>query len=100
MQRASGVLLLTGQVPLRSVQTTRVNLQSLKHTCYNHCVVTPVHNNNNQQHPTTTGECKEIDCPFKHSLEDVKECNMYKLGFCIYGGHCRYKHTKSPGEAQ
>jgi cleavage and polyadenylation specificity factor subunit 4 len=45
-----------------------------------------------------TGECKEIDCPFKHSLDDVKECNMFKLGFCIYGNHCRYKHTKCPGE--
>ena len=44
-----------------------------------------------------SGACKEIDCPFKHSLEDVKECNMYKLGFCIYGNHCRYKHTKCPG---
>ncbi|WIA41419.1 hypothetical protein OEZ86_005002 [Tetradesmus obliquus] len=44
-----------------------------------------------------TGECKELDCPFKHSLDDVKECNMYKLGFCIYGPNCRYKHTKQPG---
>ncbi len=25
------------------------------------------------------------DCPYKHSLEAIKECNMYKLGFCIYG---------------
>lgn len=46
-----------------------------------------------------TGECKELECPFKHSLDDVKECNMYKLGFCIYGPNCRYKHTKQPGEA-
>jgi predicted NUDIX family NTP pyrophosphohydrolase len=23
---------------------------------------------------------------------------MYKLGFCIYGPNCRYKHTKQPGE--
>eukprot|EP00878_Enallax_costatus_P025366 GHUV01027137.1.p3 GENE.GHUV01027137.1~~GHUV01027137.1.p3 ORF type:complete len:109 (+),score=11.72 GHUV01027137.1:698-1024(+) len=45
-----------------------------------------------------TGECKELECPFKHSLDDVKECNMYKLGFCIYGPNCRYKHTKQPGE--
>jgi hypothetical protein len=44
------------------------------------------------------GECKELECPFKHSLDDVKECNMYKLGFCIYGPNCRYKHTKQPGE--
>ncbi|WIA36816.1 hypothetical protein OEZ86_008071 [Tetradesmus obliquus] len=28
-------------------------------------------------------------CPFKHSLDDMKECNMYKLGFCIYGPNCR-----------
>jgi hypothetical protein len=41
---------------------------------------------------------QELECPFKHSLDDVKECNMYKLGFCIYGNHCRYKHTKCPGE--
>lgn len=27
------------------------------------------------------------DCAFKHTLSDVKECNMYKLGFCIYGEH-------------
>jgi cleavage and polyadenylation specificity factor subunit 4 len=46
-----------------------------------------------------SGECKELECPFKHSLDDVKECNMYKLGFCIYGPNCRYKHTKQPGEA-
>jgi hypothetical protein len=46
------------------------------------------------------GECKELECPFKHSLDDVKECNMYKLGFCIYGPNCRYKHTKQPGEAR
>lgn len=25
------------------------------------------------------------DCPYKHTLEAIKECNMYKLGFCIYG---------------
>lgn len=31
------------------------------------------------------GACKEPDCPYKHSLEEIKECNMYKLGFCIYG---------------
>ena len=33
-------------------------------------------------------ECKEPDCPFKHSLEDVKDCNMFKLGFCIHGRGC------------
>lgn len=43
-------------------------------------------------------ECKEPDCPFKHSLEDVKDCNMFKLGFCIHGKLCRYRHAsvKSP----
>jgi cleavage and polyadenylation specificity factor subunit 4 len=42
-------------------------------------------------------ECKEPDCPFKHSLEDVKDCNMYKLGFCIHGTNCRYRHPRSDG---
>ena len=42
-------------------------------------------------------ECKEPDCPFKHSLEDVKDCNMYKLGFCIHGPNCRYRHAKQDG---
>ena len=32
-----------------------------------------------------TGVCKDVDCPYKHSTEEIKECNMYKLGFCIYG---------------
>ena len=45
-----------------------------------------------------TGVCKELDCPYKHDLEEIKECNMYKLGFCIYGPQCRYKHKKMPGE--
>lgn len=22
---------------------------------------------------------------------------MYKLGFCVYGPQCRYKHTRQPG---
>lgn len=44
-----------------------------------------------------TGRCDDLDCPYKHSLDDVKECNMYKLGLCIYGPTCRYKHTKQPG---
>ena len=43
-------------------------------------------------------ECKEPDCPFKHSLEDVKDCNMYKLGFCIHGPNCRYRHARSDGD--
>ncbi len=44
------------------------------------------------------GVCKEIDCPYKHDLDEIKECNMYKLGFCIFGPQCRYKHKKAPGE--
>ncbi|GLC44617.1 hypothetical protein PLESTF_001657700 [Pleodorina starrii] len=43
------------------------------------------------------GECHEQDCPYKHSMDEIKECNMYKLGFCIYGPVCRYKHIKNPG---
>ncbi|KAL4422501.1 hypothetical protein ABPG75_008698 [Micractinium tetrahymenae] len=43
------------------------------------------------------GVCKEPDCPYKHSLEAIKECNMYKLGFCIYGPACRFKHTRQQG---
>ncbi|CEF97846.1 Zinc finger, CCCH-type [Ostreococcus tauri] len=43
------------------------------------------------------GECKEPDCPYKHSLEDVKDCNMFKLGFCIHGNLCRFRHVKLPG---
>ncbi len=35
------------------------------------------------------GVCKEPDCPYKHTLEEIKECNMYKLGFCVYGPQCR-----------
>lgn len=42
-------------------------------------------------------ECKEPDCPFKHSLDDVKDCNMFKLGFCIHGPNCRYRHAPSAG---
>ena len=43
------------------------------------------------------GECKEPDCPYKHSLEDIKDCNMYKLGFCIHGPKCRFRHVREPG---
>jgi len=43
------------------------------------------------------GECKEPDCPYKHSLEDMKDCNMYKLGFCIHGPKCRFRHVREPG---
>lgn len=28
---------------------------------------------------------RPADCPYKHTLDAIKECNMYKLGFCIYG---------------
>lgn len=27
----------------------------------------------------------------------LQECNMFKLGFCIYGPQCRYRHTKLQG---
>nr|XP_043626551.1 30-kDa cleavage and polyadenylation specificity factor 30-like [Erigeron canadensis] len=43
------------------------------------------------------GECREQDCLYKHTLEDIKECHMYKLGFCPNGPDCRYRHAKLPG---
>lgn len=43
------------------------------------------------------GFCPEPDCPFKHTRENIKECNMYALGFCIFGPDCRYNHTRKPG---
>ncbi|KAG6541916.1 hypothetical protein Mapa_016641 [Marchantia paleacea] len=43
------------------------------------------------------GECREPDCIYKHTNEDIKECNMYKLGFCPNGPDCRYRHQKMPG---
>ena len=69
------------------------------------------------------GECRDKDCVFKHAQDDMKagcpsrtrscarsvapapaharavvqECNMYRLGFCVYGAQCRYKHTRLPG---
>ncbi|GAA0176021.1 RNA metabolism protein [Lithospermum erythrorhizon] len=43
------------------------------------------------------GECREQDCIYKHTNEDIKECNMYKLGFCPNGADCRYRHAKLPG---
>lgn len=43
------------------------------------------------------GECREQDCVYKHTNEDIKECNMYKLGFCPNGPDCRYRHIKLPG---
>ncbi|KAL6544944.1 30-kDa cleavage and polyadenylation specificity factor 30 [Orobanche minor] len=45
------------------------------------------------------GECREQDCVYKHTNEDIKECNMYKLGFCPNGPDCRYRHAKLPGPA-
>ncbi|CAH8359816.1 unnamed protein product [Eruca vesicaria subsp. sativa] len=43
------------------------------------------------------GECREQDCVYKHTNEGIKECNMYKLGFCPNGPDCRYRHAKPPG---
>ncbi|KAJ6805211.1 zinc finger CCCH domain-containing protein 45 [Iris pallida] len=43
------------------------------------------------------GECREQDCVYKHTNDDIKECNMYKLGFCPNGPDCRYRHVKLPG---
>ncbi|KAK6932085.1 YTH domain [Dillenia turbinata] len=43
------------------------------------------------------GECREQDCVYKHTNEDIKECNMYKMGFCPNGPDCRYRHAKLPG---
>jgi hypothetical protein len=43
------------------------------------------------------GYCPDPDCPFKHTRENIKECNMYALGFCIFGPECRYNHTRKPG---
>lgn len=43
------------------------------------------------------GECREQDCVYKHTNEDIKECNMYKLGFCPNGPDCRYRHAKLSG---
>ncbi|XP_010926956.1 zinc finger CCCH domain-containing protein 45 [Elaeis guineensis] len=43
------------------------------------------------------GECREQDCVYKHTNEDIKECNMYKLGFCPNGPDCRYRHAKLLG---
>eukprot|EP00899_Mesostigma_viride_P016278 jgi/Mesvir1/24651/Mv21955-RA.1 len=43
------------------------------------------------------GECREPDCIFKHSNDDVKTCHMYRMGFCPNGSLCRYRHVKAPG---
>ncbi|CAN7077393.1 unnamed protein product [Brassica oleracea var. botrytis] len=44
-----------------------------------------------------TRECREQDCVYKHTNADIKECNMYKLGFCPNGSDCRYRHAKLSG---
>ena len=43
------------------------------------------------------GHCDDPTCPYKHDEREIKECNMFKLGFCVYGPQCRYKHTLAPG---
>ena len=43
------------------------------------------------------GSCPDKDCPFKHTMDDIKECNMYALGFCVFGSECRYKHSRLKG---
>jgi len=44
------------------------------------------------------GSCKDgDDCPYKHELENKSECNMFRLGFCVYGDRCRFHHTHFPG---
>ncbi|KAK9860344.1 hypothetical protein WJX84_011627 [Apatococcus fuscideae] len=43
------------------------------------------------------GACTDHDCPFKHSMDEMKDCNMYRLGFCVYGPNCRYRHDPLPG---
>ena len=43
------------------------------------------------------GECHEEGCPFKHEYEAIKVCNMYRLGFCIHGPNCRYRHDTMKG---
>ena len=45
-----------------------------------------------------TGRCMDYpDCPFKHEAETVSECNMFNLGFCVYGPTCRFRHVKKEG---
>lgn len=34
---------------------------------------------------------------YASSHPQVKECYMYKLGWCINGPYCRYRHVKLPG---
>ncbi|KAI0501353.1 hypothetical protein KFK09_016298 [Dendrobium nobile] len=43
------------------------------------------------------GECREKDCLYKHTIEEIKECHMYMMGFCPNGPGCRFKHSKLPG---
>ncbi|KAK8963431.1 Cleavage and polyadenylation specificity factor CPSF30 [Platanthera guangdongensis] len=68
------------------------------------------------------GECREKDCLYKHTLEEIKDCHMYcfypllcsilhtlweiltyfagtgyMMGFCPNGSSCRFRHLKLPG---
>ncbi|KAG0473820.1 hypothetical protein HPP92_015677 [Vanilla planifolia] len=43
------------------------------------------------------GECREKDCVYKHTVEEIKECHMYMMGFCPNGPGCRFRHSKLPG---
>ena len=36
-------------------------------------------------------------CLSQHEVENISECNMYRLGFRVYGDKCRFKHIKYPG---
>lgn len=33
----------------------------------------------------------------QHEVETKSECNMFRLGFCVYGDRCRFHHTRFPG---
>jgi cleavage and polyadenylation specificity factor subunit 4 len=39
--------------------------------------------------------CNMQGCNFKHGLQEPRTCNMYSLGFCIYGKTCCFKHIKN-----
>ena len=45
----------------------------------------------------THGRCTDLECRFRHEQEDLAECNMYRLGFCVYGPTCRFRHAPRPG---
>eukprot|EP00854_Cymbomonas_tetramitiformis_P005005 gene5005-6097_t len=36
-------------------------------------------------------------CRFFAKMGECRDCNMYKLGFCIHGSLCRYRHTPLEG---